>query len=80
MSFGHMLKTVGRLDEGIAAYRRAIDLMPGLGEVWWSLANLKTVKFSDDDIAAMEAALASGYIDAATYDQVIDPSKMVGPL
>ena len=27
-----------------------------------------------------EAALASGYIDAATYDRVIDPSKMVGPL
>jgi tetratricopeptide (TPR) repeat protein len=58
MSYGHMLKTVGRLDESIAAYRKAIELNPALGEVWWSLANLKTVRFSDDDIAAMEEALA----------------------
>lgn len=57
MSYGHMLKTVGRLDEAIAAYRRAIELNPALGEVWWSLANLKTVRFSEEDIAAMEQAL-----------------------
>ncbi|MFN5820835.1 MAG: tetratricopeptide repeat protein, partial [Novosphingobium sp.] len=60
MSFGHMLKTVGRLDDGIAAYRKAIELMPTLGEAWWSLANLKTVKFSDADIAAMKTALEQG--------------------
>jgi hypothetical protein len=34
-------------------------LRPTLGEAWWSLANLKTVKFGEDDVAAMEAALAS---------------------
>jgi hypothetical protein len=49
-----MLKTVGRQAEGIAAYRKAIALKPTLGEAWWSLANLKTVKFDDADIAAME--------------------------
>jgi hypothetical protein len=27
--------------------------------VWWSLANLKTVKFTDDEVAAMTAALES---------------------
>jgi len=32
MSYGHSLKTVGRLDDGIAAYRRALALAPGLGE------------------------------------------------
>lgn len=62
MSYGHMLKTVGRTADGIAAYRQAIELMPELGEAWWSLANLKTVKFSDADIAAMEAALERGDI------------------
>ena len=62
MSFGHMLKTVGRQDDGIAAYRKSIELLPSLGEAWWSLANLKTVKFSEADIAAMEAALASGSV------------------
>ncbi|MGV3512800.1 MAG: tetratricopeptide repeat-containing sulfotransferase family protein [Novosphingobium sp.] len=58
MSYGHMLKTVGRQAEGITAYRKAIELLPVLGEAWWSLANLKTVKFSDDDITFMQAALA----------------------
>ena len=55
-----MLKTVGRQDEAIAAYRRATALDPALGEVWWSLANLKTVKFTEADIVAMEQALERG--------------------
>ncbi len=57
VSYGHMLKTVGRLEEGIAAYRKAIELQPALGEAWWSLANLKTVRFTDADLEAMTAAL-----------------------
>jgi tetratricopeptide (TPR) repeat protein len=57
LSYGHMLKTVGRQADGIAAYRQGIAVKPTLGEAWWSLANLKTVKFSDEDIAAMEQAL-----------------------
>lgn len=57
MSYGHMLKTVGDQDASIAAYRRALDVEPTLGEVWWSLANLKTFRFSDEEMAAMEAAL-----------------------
>jgi tetratricopeptide (TPR) repeat protein len=64
MSHAHMLKTIGRLDDGIAAYRRALALAPTLGEVWWSLANLKTVRFDDNDIAAMEAALATDELAA----------------
>ncbi|MFX7988821.1 hypothetical protein ABTK55_19800, partial [Acinetobacter baumannii] len=62
MSYGHMLKTVGRQADGVAAYRQAIALMPTLGEAWWSLANLKTVKFDDADIAAMRTALATGNV------------------
>ena len=59
VSYAHMLKTIGRLPEGIAAYRKAIALNPSLGDAWWGLANLKTVKFHDGDIEAMEAALES---------------------
>ncbi|MDR3513923.1 MAG: sulfotransferase [Caulobacteraceae bacterium] len=57
MSFGHALKTVGRRADSIAAYRRAIALEPRLGEAYWSLANLKTFRFSDEDLAAMSAQL-----------------------
>jgi len=59
MSHGHVLKTVGRLDDSVAAYRRAIALSPTLGEAWWSLANLKTVRFDDADLDDMRAALAA---------------------
>jgi len=58
MSYGHLLKTVGRQADSVAAYRRALGVTPGLGEVWWSLANLKTVRFDAADVAAMETALA----------------------
>ena len=65
MSYGHMLKTVGRQADGIAAYRQALAIAPTLGEVWWSLANLKTVQFSADDIAAMQTALADSNLSDA---------------
>jgi tetratricopeptide (TPR) repeat protein len=58
LSIGTMLKTIGRIDEAISSYRAGIALQPGLGELWWSLANLKTYRFTADDVAAMRAALA----------------------
>jgi tetratricopeptide (TPR) repeat protein len=58
MSYGHTLKTQGKQKEAIAAYHKSIALQPSLGEAYWSLANLKTVRFSDADIAAMETQRA----------------------
>jgi tetratricopeptide (TPR) repeat protein len=58
MSFGHALKTAGRVDDGVGAYRKSLALEPSLGEAYWSLANLKTFRFDDADIAAMTAQLA----------------------
>jgi predicted Zn-dependent protease len=57
MSYGHALKTVGRTDAAIAAYREGIALMPSLGEAYWSLANLKTFRFTPDDMQSMRAQL-----------------------
>ena len=56
---GHALRAAGRQDEAVAAYRRALALRPDFGEVWWSLANLKTRAFAPGDVAAMSAALAT---------------------
>lgn len=50
---GHALKTVGRQDEAIAAYRECIRLYPSAGETYWSLANLKTFRFTDEEIENM---------------------------
>ncbi|OFX06144.1 MAG: hypothetical protein A3E78_14605 [Alphaproteobacteria bacterium RIFCSPHIGHO2_12_FULL_63_12] len=57
MSFGHALKTVGLQAEAIGAYRRSIELQPSLGEAYWSLANLKTFKFAEAEIATMRDQL-----------------------
>ena len=58
LSYGHALATAGREQDGIAAYRRCIEVAPEFGEAYWSLANLKTFRFSDSEIAAMQAQLA----------------------
>jgi len=64
MSYGHALKTAGRREDSIGAYRRAIALEPALGEAYWSLANLKTFRFGDEDVAAMQGALSRGGLGA----------------
>ena len=63
MSYGHALKTAGRLEDSIKAYRRSIALEPSLGDAYWSLANLKTFRFTDTDVAAMRAQLARPDLD-----------------
>jgi len=65
IGLGHMLKTVGRTDEARTAYYRVLDRSPGHGQVWWSLANLKTHRFSSEDVTAMEGALAGHLPDGA---------------
>jgi tetratricopeptide (TPR) repeat protein len=55
LSLGHAYKTTGRLPEAIAEYKSAINIRTGFGESWWSLANLKTYQFGDDDISSMRA-------------------------
>ncbi len=58
LGLGHALKTAGAQEEAIAAYRECLRLRPGSGETWWSMANLKTYRLSDEDIAAMKLQLA----------------------
>jgi fumarate hydratase, class II len=33
---------------------------------------------NDRDLTLKEAALASGYIDEKSFDQIVDPKKLVG--
>jgi tetratricopeptide (TPR) repeat protein len=57
LSYGHALRTAGRRDQAIAAYQRCLEQAPGLGETYWSLANLKTVPFTAEQEAAMRGQL-----------------------
>ena len=63
IGMGHLLKTLGRTDDGIAAYRTAIEQRPNFGEVYWSLANLKTFRFSAAEVADMEQRLTDPSLD-----------------
>jgi tetratricopeptide (TPR) repeat protein len=63
MSYGHALKTSGRDQEGIGAYRKSIELNPRLGESYWSLANLKTFRFNAREIDDMRSALDTEDLD-----------------
>jgi tetratricopeptide (TPR) repeat protein len=61
---GHALKTVGRTAEAVSAYRAAAALRADFGDAWWSLANLKTYRFEDEEIARMRAAEAGDNVIA----------------
>ncbi|GGE50372.1 hypothetical protein GCM10011367_26560 [Marinicauda pacifica] len=54
-SRGHALKTYGRQDEAVSAYRTAARIKPDHGDAWYGLANLKTYTFTDDELATMAA-------------------------
>ncbi len=58
LSYGHTLATAGREKDSIAAYRKSIELAPHFGEAYWSLANLKTFRFTAEEQHAMRAQLA----------------------
>ena len=63
LGHGHVMKTLGRQAKGIESYRKAIRLKPDFGEAYWSLANLKTFSFSNDEVAAMEAQVNGGHLE-----------------
>lgn len=55
VSLGHALKSIGRHNEATESYQAAAGARPGFGDAWWSLANLKTYRFSQDEIARMRS-------------------------
>ncbi len=57
LSLGHVHKALGNTDASVRAYRASVAADAGLGEAWWSLADLKTHRFSDAELDSMLAAL-----------------------
>jgi tetratricopeptide (TPR) repeat protein len=68
LSYGHALKSSGRENDSVAAYKKSIELLPGLGEAYWSLANLKTAQFTNEDVESMRLQLRRP--DLALDDQL----------
>ncbi len=69
-TLGHHQKTVGRQDDAIASYRRCIRVNPLHAESFWSLANMKTFRFEDAEVAAMESLLEQGELADVARAQI----------
>lgn len=54
---GDMLRTENRIEEAASEYRRVIAERPWTGSAWWGLADLKTLRFSRDDIEQIQSAM-----------------------
>ena len=66
LSAAHAFRTLGRSAAAIEAYRAAIATSPDFGDAYWSLANLKTFRFTDAEIAQardIESRAATTAID-----------------
>ena len=57
LSYGHALRAVGRSEQSVAAYEAAAEQIDGAGEAFWSLANLKTYRFTDAQLTSIEQLL-----------------------
>lgn len=58
LAYAYALRSVGRSEDCIAAFRKSVEIEPGIGESWWGLANLKTFRFSPADVETMRTQLA----------------------
>jgi tetratricopeptide (TPR) repeat protein len=52
---GNALKSTGRPHEAIADYKAALQARPDFAVAWFSLANLKTYRFADEEVARMHS-------------------------
>jgi tetratricopeptide (TPR) repeat protein len=88
LNYGHSLRSAGRVDDAVAAYRKAAAVDYECGEAWWGLASIKKPILTDADIEEMRRAidiaidirnsapahfaLARAYHDRKQYAQAFD--------
>ena len=66
-SKGHAQKTLGRTDKAIQSYQSAYQIKPDHGEAFFSLANLKTYKFTAEELESMREQ--AGRVDLSLRDK-----------
>jgi tetratricopeptide (TPR) repeat protein len=66
LSIAHAQKTLGLRQEAIDSYRKAAACRPTFGDAYWSLANLKTYRFTGQELSQLssaESAPTTGAVD-----------------
>ncbi|MBT8472238.1 MAG: sulfotransferase, partial [Marinicaulis sp.] len=70
VSRGHALKTYGRSDDAVMSYQAAYRVRRDLGDAYYGLANLKTYRFSDEEVRLMREQEAGGRLTYASRIQL----------
>jgi tetratricopeptide (TPR) repeat protein len=67
LSIAHALKTLNRTPEALDSYRAAAAIRPSYGEAYWSFANLKKYRFTDEEVARMRTEEARPQVELADH-------------
>ena len=54
---GDIFRAENRIDDAIAEYRAVIAMQKNAGMAWWGLAEIKTQRLADDDLAHLREAM-----------------------
>jgi predicted Zn-dependent protease len=65
LSIAHALKTLNRTPEALVSYRAAAAIRPSYGEAYWSFANLKKYRFTDEEVTRMRTEEARPQVELA---------------
>ena len=63
LSCGHLYKNFGEIDNSINSYKKSYKINNFCGDAYWSLANLKTYTFDDNEIIKLEEMVLDEYLD-----------------
>ena len=62
VSIGHLYKNIGDIDKSISMYKKSYNANRYFGDAYWSLANLKTYSFSDNELISLEEMVSDEHL------------------
>lgn len=62
LTMGHLYKTDGQIQKSIDSYINAFAMDKYFGDAYWSLANLKTYKFTDKQIQSLQEMVKDEFV------------------
>lgn len=68
VQLGHAYKTMGDIDNAITCYQAAYQKQKHFGDAYWSLANIKTYKFTPEELDSLLSSVDSE--QTATEDKI----------
>ena len=70
ISIGHIYNAEGDSEEAIAAFKRSFAIKKDHGDAYWSLANTKSYRFNESEIAAMQSVESDSSIGLTDRIQI----------